>query len=81
MPQNPAFKTGSNVYIIDDHCPLVVLVVHTYAHLRGCLHGGRKILEGGSSKRHMFSLLVYMKKLVLGPSARMFLEKGSDLPT
>ena len=36
--------------------------------LRGCLHGGRKILALG---RSMFS--VYTQKVVLDPSARIFL--------
>ena len=29
---------------------------------RGCLHGGRKILEGGSSKRHTFSVFSLLAK-------------------
>ena len=48
--------------------------------LRGCLHGGRKILALGRPQRAdhpsaiCFLYSVYMQKVVLGPSARIFLE-------
>ena len=53
-------------------------------NLRGCLHGGRKILELGRSQRAdhpsaiCFLYSVYMQVVVLGPSSRIFLVLGSS---
>ena len=41
----------------------------------------RKILEGGSSLRHVFSIQFTCKKVVLGPSARIFLAERWEDPS
>ena len=62
-----------------------IIRISTYAcNLRGCLHGGRKILELGRSQNAdhssaiCFLYSVYMQEVVLGPSSRIFLVLGSS---
>ena len=47
----------------------------------GCLHGGRNILEGGSSQRHMFSVFSLHLTLALGSSFLVPCGGGGELLT
>ena len=55
-----------------------------WTFVRGFLHGGRKILALGRSWKAdhpsaiCFLYSVYMQKVVLGPSARIFLKIGTS---